>query len=248
MNLPEGLEPAREFVQEHHPDKWQEIVIYDSMSPAAKKSAIRLNALGSLFYFSKVVLGHNRLSRSLHAYMCGELERDTVRLVMEIPRDHFKTTVASVSAPMWWALDFSANDEDLMCALGYGESFVRWMRRAHYSSTRTLIASETISNARKIGVKIDGHYSSNAIFRYLFPKIIPKDTARWNQDSMTHSRLDGEYHGEGTYDFIGVKGALQSRHYNRQIIDDPVGEKAINSELVMEGTIDWVRKLPGAFD
>lgn len=246
--IPEGLEAVRDRVQENHPRKWQEITLYDSMSPGAKKASIRLNALGSLYYFSRVVLGHSRLSPNLHGYMCRELERDTLRLVMEIPRDHFKTTVASVSAPMWWALDYSSEDEDLMSALGYPEEWIRWMKRAHYSSTRTMIASETIGNARKIGVKIDGHYSSNAVFRFLFPRIIPKDTARWNQDSMTHNRLDGEYHGEGTYDFIGVKGALQSRHYNRQIIDDAVGEKAINSDIVMETTIDWVKKLPGAFD
>jgi hypothetical protein len=32
------------------------------------------------------------------------------------------------------------------------------------------------------------------------------------------------------------------------VIDDPVGEKAINSDLVMETTIGWIQKLPGAFD
>lgn len=248
MTLIEGLEPVRDFVEQTKPSKWQEIVIHDDLSAAAKRAALRLNALGSLYYFSRNILGHLRLSPKLHGYICGELERDTLRMVLEIPRDHFKTSLASVSAPMWWALDYSTEDEDLMISLGYSEEWLRWMRRAHYSSTRTLIASETIANARKIGVKIDGHYKSNAIFRMLFPRIIPKNFDRWNQDSMTHNRLDGEYHGEGTYDFIGVKGALQSRHYNRQVIDDAVGEKAINSELVMESTIDWVRKLPGAFD
>jgi hypothetical protein len=246
--LPPGLEPIRDALQANPPTKWQEVPIYDDASSAAKKAALRLNALGSLFFFSKYVLGHTRLSSNLHGYMCSQLEQDTVRLVMEIPRDHFKTTIASVSAPMWWALPFTAEDEDLMYQLGYGEEWMRWMRRAHNPYTRTLVASETIQNARKIGVKIDGHYNSNAHFRFLFPSIIPKDTARWSQDSMTHNRPPGEYHGEGTFDFIGVKGALQSRHYDRQVIDDPVGEKAINSELVMEGTIDWIRKLPGAFD
>jgi hypothetical protein len=248
VSVPEGLESERDFVQENSPTAWHEIVICDTDSSEAKVAAMRLNALGSLFFFSYHILRHFRLSRNLHAYMCKELERDTLRLGMEIPRDHFKTTVASVSAPMWWALPFTAEDEDLMCALGYSEEWIRWMQRAHHSSTRTMIASETIGNARKIGVKIDGHYSSNRVFRDLFKSILPKDTARWNQDSMTHNRLDGEYHGEGTFDFIGVKGALQSRHYNRQVIDDAVGEKAINSEVVMETTIDWVKKLPGAFD
>jgi len=248
MALPEGLEAVRDANLESPPLKWKEIPIYDDASESAKKAALRLNALGSLFYFSKIVLGHSRLSKNLHGYMCGELENDTVRLVMEIPRDHFKTTIASVSAPMWWALPFTRQDEDLMGQLGYGDKWMEWMRRAHNPHTRTLIASETIMNARKIGVKIDGHYHSNSFFRFLFPSIIPKDTARWNQDSMTHNRPPGEYHGEGTFDLIGVKGALQSRHYDRQVLDDLVGEKAISSELVLESTIDWVRKLPGAFD
>jgi hypothetical protein len=248
MDVLPGLEPTRDLIEEIQPVRWQIIPIDDLTSQHTKRAAIRLNALGSLFYFAKTVLGYSRFSDGLHAYICRELERESIRLVMEIPRDHFKTTVASVSAPMWWALPFTSEDEDLMCALGYGPEWIRWMQRAHFSSTRTLIASETISNARKIGVKIDGHYYQNDLFRFLFHSILPKDTARWNQDSMTHNRLDGEYHGEGTYDFIGVRGALQSRHYNRHVIDDAVGEKAINSDLVMTTTIDWVKKLPGAFD
>jgi hypothetical protein len=248
MNLPPGLEPVRDHIQEIHPNKWQEITIFDDMSATAKAASVRLNSLGSLFYFSKVVLGHSRLSPQLHGYMCRELERDTLRLVMEIPRDHFKTTVASVSAPMWWALPFSSEDEDLMSSLGYSVEWIRWMKRAHYSSTRTLIASEVIGNARKIGSKISLHYESNAVFRFLFPSIIPKDSNRWNQDSMSHNRMDGVYHGEGTYDVIGVKGALQSRHYDRIVEDDLVGEKAILSDNVMESTIEWHKKLPGAFD
>src|SRR5271157_4446650 len=227
--------------------KWQEIPVLDSLSSDAKRGAIRLNALGSLFYFSKIVLGHSRLS-DFHRYMCSRLERYTVRMVFEIPRDHFKTTIGSVSAPMWWSLPMTGKDEDLMLTLGYDDDWIKWMHRAHDPGTRTLIGSETIGNARKIGTKIGGHYESNALFRLLFPEILPKGTEKWNQDSMTHRRPHGVYHGEGTYDFIGVKGALQSRHYDRQVIDDPVGEKAINSDLVMDTTIDWVRKLPGAFD
>jgi hypothetical protein len=228
--------------------RWQTIELTDSMSTSVKKAAVRLNAMGSLFWFSKYVLMHNRLSPNFHGLLCRDLEHDSLRLALEVPRDHFKTTLASVSCPMWWALPFNDDDEELMRKLGYGDPWIRWMRRAHYSSTRTMIASEVLGNARKIGAKISGHYESNALFRMLFPEIIPKKTDKWNQDSMTQNRLDNEYHGEGTFDFIGVKGALQSRHYDRQVIDDPVGEKAINSDLVMDTTIQWIQKLPGAFD
>ncbi len=227
--------------------KWQEIPVHPTLSEAAKQSAIRLNSLGSGFYFSKIVLGHSRLS-GFHRYCFSRFERMTLRMLFESPRDHFKTSCGSVTLPMWWALPFTPADEDYMLKLGYDDEWLRWMHRAHNPGTRTLIASETIGNARKIGTKIDGHYKSNSLFRWLFPEIIPKGTEKWNQDSMTHRRPAGCYHGEGTYDLIGVKGALQSRHYDRQVIDDPVGEKAINSDLVMETTIDWIRKLPGAFD
>lgn len=250
MTLPSGLESVAEQIQEQNSlsQRWKEIPITSAMSDEAKRCAFRLNSFGSLFFFSKFILNHNLLSPNLHGYMCRELECEILRLALEVPRAHYKTTIASISAPMWWGLPFSYQDEELMRMLGYGDAWIRWMYKAHFTSTRTLIASEVISNARKIGAKISGHYESNGLFRYLFPEILPKRSDKWNQDSMTHNRLDGVYHGEGTYDFLGVKGALQSRHYPRQVIDDPVGEKAIKSDQVMEGTIDWIRKLPGAFD
>lgn len=242
---------------------WRTIRITPEMSNQAKFSAARLNSLGSLFWFSKYTLRHSRLSPNLHGYLCGQLETDSLRLALEVPRDMFKTTLASVSGSMWWALPFTDKDEELMRALGYDDSWIGWMKRAHDPCTRTLIASETIDNAAKIGLRIDGHYRSNSLFRELFAEIIPRDSdqwgpegnrgkkkRRWNLHSMTHNRPDGVQspHGEGTYDLIGVKGALQSRHYTRQIVDDPVGEKAIKSDMVMRDTCEWIKKLAGASD
>ena len=107
------------------PQRWKTIAIEPDWKPETKKAALRLNGLGSLFYFNKTILNHNRLSPGLHGYMCSELESASLRLAMEIPRDHFKTTVASVGAPMWWALPFNDQDEELMRRLGYGDE---WMR------------------------------------------------------------------------------------------------------------------------
>lgn len=229
--------------------RWHELQVVDTMSPGAKKAAIRLNALGSLFFFSKIVLGHMKMTPSFHReFICKELESERLKAVLEIPRAHYKSTIASVSAPMWWALPFTYEDELNMRALGYRDEWIKWMNLAHSSSTRTLISSEIIKNARKFSDEIAGHYESNALFRFLFAEIIPKRTDKWNQDSRVHNRIDGIYHGEGTFDFIGASGALQSRHYDRIIEDDLVGEKAIRSDLVMEKVIDWHRKLPGAFD
>jgi len=248
--IADALDPA--------PVRWKILPVTEEMSPRIQRVLHRLNGFGSLFYFNRVILNHSRLSPNLHGYMCRELERDSLRLSLEVPRDMFKTTVASVSAPMWWALPFNDDDEEYMRRLGYGDAWIRWMRRAHYSSTRTLIASEIIDNAIKIGTRISGHYQHNAEFRFYYPEIIPKTTEelsgtgrkkdKWNAKSMTHNRVDSVYVGEGTFNFIGVKGALQSQHFERQVIDDPVGEKAIKSDIVMNDTTEWIRKLPGAFD
>ena len=56
--------------------------------------------LAALFFFARNILGYIKMSPNLHGYMCRELERDHLRLVMEIPRAHYKTSIASVSAPM----------------------------------------------------------------------------------------------------------------------------------------------------
>lgn len=212
-----------------------------------------MNSLGSLFDFEYVVLGYDRLVRHLHdVFICRELECEDLRKLIEFPRDHFKTTCATIGAPLWWALPFTEEDERAMRELGYQDSWIRWMKIAHNTCTRTLIASEIRPNARKMGDKIANHYDSNRIFKHVFSEIIPKGNEkkfRWGQDSRIHRRLsDGTYQSEGTYDFIGADVALQSNHYERIVLDDLFGEEATASETVAASLIDWYKKLPGCFD
>ena len=232
------------------PHAWTELPIDDSLSASAKKAALRLNALGSLFNFEYVVLGYTRLTRQLHdRFICKELECERIHKVIEFPRDFFKTTCATIGAPMWWALPFTEEDEKLMRQLGYGDEWIRWMKRAHNTCTRTLIASEVTKNALKMSDKIANHYLVNRLFQWLFREIQPTSAERWNQNSLIHRRLnDGTYQSEGTYDFIGAEAALQSNHYERHIEDDVVGEDAARSDTVMHGVIEWHKKLPGCFD
>jgi hypothetical protein len=153
---------------------------------------------------------------------------------------------------MWWALPFTEEDEKAMRELGYGDAWIRWMKIAHNTCTRTMIASEIRPNARKMGDKIANHYESNAIFKHVFEEIIPTSAekrTRWGQDSRIHRRLnDGTYQSDGTYDFFGAEVALQSNHYDRIILDDLFGEEATRSDAVASALIDWYRKLPGCFD
>jgi hypothetical protein len=151
---------------------------------------------------------------------------------------------------MWKALPFGQQDEDEFRAAGYGDEFIRWQRKTHNPDTRILLVSENITNAAKLGSRIRGHFESNALYRCLFPETLPDSSCTWTTYSLHCRRTKGASpHGEGTFDFIGVGGALQSRHYTGGIIqDDLVGKNAIESVVTMESTIDYHKLLLGAFE
>lgn len=211
----------------------------------------RLNSLGSLYFFIKVALRRKRLTNALHLQMCSDLEKEHLKDVYEMPRDHFKSTICTEGLPMWKALPFGDSDEAAFRSLSYGDEFIRWMRKTHNPDTRLLLVSENITNAAKLGQRIRWHYESNALYRALFPQTLPDTSCIWTNFSLHVKRPNTTTggHGEGTFDFIGVGGALQSRHYPGGIIeDDLVGRKAIESPVIMDSTIDYHKLLLGAFE
>jgi hypothetical protein len=225
------------------------------MTAEAKRLALRLNAFADLYFFARVILNFDKiqtttdLANNLHWNMCSAVMKDGLKEVIEIPRDHYKSTIYSQAFPMWRALPFSDADADLLIHLGYPAIYVEWMRREHNQDTRILLVSETQLNAQKLGTKLSSHYLNNAVFRYVFPEIIPGAADTWTNESLHQARTpSGRQHGEGTFDLIGVGGALQSRHYDILIQDDLVGKKALNSEAHMNATIEYHQLLVGAMD
>jgi hypothetical protein len=239
-------------------NSFQVIPVSDKLDQKTKKAIHRINSFGSLFYFATIVLKKSKMqvnpdrSKNLHYQMCKVVEKDGIQDVIEIPRDHFKSTIFSEALPIWRSLCFADEDEALLRSIGgnYGsDEFLLWMRRAHRQDFRWLLVSEVIKNAVKLGRRIASHYESNEIFRYIFSDILPESGGTWNNESLHHKRTSaGAVHGEGTYDFIGSGGALQSRHYDGIVEDDMVGKEAIESEIEMEKTIDYHKLLVGAFD
>lgn len=226
------------------------------------RMAHRLNGLANFYYFVIQILKKNRVQRNtdfrknLHYQMCLAVMKDGLKEVIEIPRDHYKSTIYSESYPIWRALPFTPEDEHAMRTLlatymtpGETELFVEWMHRTHNQDNRILLVSETIGNAIKLGTRLRGHYENNAMFRQVFDDILPDTSCRWKDESLQQKRTaKGLEHGEGTFDFLGVGGALQSRHYNIVIQDDLVGNDARKSEKVMKDTIEYHQLLVGAFD
>lgn len=226
-----------------------EILPIGSMpSEATKLLAYRLNSLCSLYYFIKVVLRRHRLSDNLHKPICEKLQREHLKYLLEMPRDHFKSTIGSEGLPMWRSMPVTALEEDSLAKLGYSNDFISSISRLHNRDLRTLIVTEVITNAKKLGKRIHFHYYFNDLFREVFKSVLPNSACKWTEESMTHLRSNASPHGEGTYDFIGVGGALQSRHYDLMVEDDLQGKKAADSQIVMDYTINYHQLLAGAWD
>lgn len=228
--------------------KWKMLDVPDDPKSEKFRTVVRLNALGSMFFFQKYVLQRSKLSLGLHKPILDRLEADVPRYLIELPRDHYKTTMISEGRNMWRVLPFNDVDEFMMRELGYGDDWIEWMRRAHNPARRILTVSEVILNAVKIGWRIDWHFTENTLFRHVFSDILPNSKCRWNDESKQILAPERGPNGEGTFDFIGVGAALQSRHYNDANEDDVIGKDALESDAVMEKTINYHRLLIGAFE
>lgn len=215
---------------------------------------MRLNCLGSLFYFIRIALRRKRLTEGLHLPLCKAFEREHIKDVIEMPRDHFKSTCASEGLPMWRALPMTQQDIDDFYKLGYSPEFLRWMVKAHNPDSRNLLVSGNITNAAKLGKKIRWHFESNSLYRTLFPETLPDTSCTWTDYSLHVKRPNtaassGGAHGEGTFDFLGVGSAVQSRHYNGLVVeDDLIGLKESESQALMDKSIEYHQLLVGIFE
>jgi len=213
--------------------------------------AVRLNSLGSLYYFTKHTLQKDRLT-SLHELLCSSLENEYLFMVMEVPMSHYKTTLG-IGLSIWWALSFTSRDEDLMRKLGYNDAWIRFMKAMHNQNTRTLVTHEIADQAVNIGREVDKAYRTNDIFRDAFRDILPDNTCTWNNAHKFQLRLPGADATTGTFEYRGVGQALQGIHVNSIIPDDNCGREAQQSQLrgdgrVMLDLINWFQQCGTRFD
>jgi hypothetical protein len=221
---------------------------------SAYRDAVRLNSLGSLFFFTHFVLKKHRLAR-LHWYMCSTLETEDLHLVFEIPMSHFKTTCGVEGLSMWWALAFTNRDEDLMAGLGYDDEWIRWMRAAHDQNARTLVTHETAMRVISMSKAVDEHYLHNDMFRFAFSDVIPTSETQWNNHSKMHMRDRARPSDQttATYEFRSVGQALQGIHATGIINDDSIGKAAQDNMLhgdgsIMEDVYRWWKQTTTRFD
>jgi len=173
---------------------------------------LRLQAQRSTYFMAKAVIGFHDLTPELHGEMCRWIEGPSTRKLGLVPRDHLKTSV--------WTI---ADSVRLIAA---------------DSNIRLLIANETATNASHFLRRIQAVFERAALFRWLFPELIPDlGKTKWSESEMLIPRKND--YPESTVEVMGVGGAVVSRHYKRIKLDDLVGKEASESVEVMKKTIDW---------
>jgi predicted phage terminase large subunit-like protein len=177
---------------------------------------LRERSKASFYFFAKGVLGFDWLNAKIHGPVCKLLENpDIKREIFVLPRSWLKTTLCSISYPIW--------------------------RAVHDPNIRILIAQNNQVNARAKLSVIREQFERNALLRALYPHVLPNKNSRWSSDSLCLTR--SESFPESTFECIGVRGQATSRHYNIIIEDDTVAPDFDElGEETLAPTHDDVRK------
>jgi len=168
---------------------------------------VRAKAEGSLFFTGQALLGYDKLTPHLHFEMCKVMEaaEKYKRVLMLVPRDHYKTTVCTITYPTW-----------------------RSMRNPNDAG---LVVLNTMTNAqRKIGV-IRKHWENRPLLRSLYWDRRPELSDRWNKDELCLPREKDR--DEATWTAAGYDTRVTSGHFDYIIYDDVVDEETYESAELM---------------
>jgi predicted phage terminase large subunit-like protein len=177
----------------------------------------------SFYFFVKAILGFNKIDRDIHRPICQTLQNfeKNPRVLVMLPRDWYKTTIASISYSIWRAVQ---NPE-----------------------IRILIVQNTYTNAVSKLTAIKSIFEKNELFRACYPDILPDNTCIWKADSLCVKRK-GSY-PESTFEAAGTATQVTSRHYDLIIEDDTVAPEFDSmtgvlmqpSQAEIEKAIGWHR-------
>lgn len=208
----------------------------------------------SLYYFCRLIMGYGDLTPDLHGDLTDYLGvwgyclvddvpeprwvyytdvdeandailEDYRRLMTQIPREHFKTSVGTVANSLW-----------------------QLSREPHLP---VAIFNEKQDNAKRWLRGIRELAEGNKLYQQLYRHILPPsihfaDTRtlgkswKWNDNEMN---FEGRRLGEVEYSLSahGIESATTGGHWPKMILDDLISVKHMQSQAEMERARDWVR-------
>lgn len=157
--------------------------------------SLREQSLSSLYFFAKAVLKYDWINKDIHGPLCTFLQDESSkRKLIELPRGWLKSTLCSISFPIWLSI--------------------------RNPNIRILLTQNSATNAQKKLSVIGKQWEGNELLRLLFPELLPGVNATWTADAKCLNRTAA--HAEGTYEAAGTSTRVVSRHYDVIIEDDTV--------------------------
>jgi len=191
---------------------------------------VRANCIASYSYLCELLQDdgwfdpvHKRLCDFIQYHIeQGEKEDRDVKLQITMPRGSLKTTIVTKYLPIWLTLT--------------------------QPEMRSLVATNTHTNARKKLNDIRGVFDTHKLFRALFPELLPTKKCRWTEEAAEINRERA--FAEATFECCGVGTKMEGRHYNLLIEDDTVApdESDTKEELTqpsqedIAAAIGWHKK------
>lgn len=196
-----------------------------AQTPDRVRLSMAQRGLVDTFYLATVILGYTKLTVPTHKPLCTFLDTcELLRRIIQMPRSHFKTTIVTVCHRIKGVINNPA--------------------------LRVLIVGNSQPNASKHLGKIKKQFESNTLFRWLYPERVWEDpkgsqAAEWSNRALYIP--NDALHGEPTFDAVGAKGAVVSRHYDVINPDDIIGDDEAYSDVEMDRTIEWSTGLESLF-
>jgi hypothetical protein len=144
----------------------------------------------SLYHTAKKLFGYSEITERTHGKMIAMLENDSKLKLIVVPRGCFKSSIASVSYPVW--------------------------RILKNPNLRILIDSELYSNSSKFLREIKGHLLSDKVVRLFGESYNPLN---WNEGEITVKQRT-VVKKEASITCSGIGAQKTSQHYDIIIADD----------------------------
>jgi len=161
---------------------------------------IKKAMFADLHFLTKHILGYTLLTNDIHKDLCGFVQEEGGDLLILEPRDHFKTTCASVGLIVWLIINFP--------------------------DIKILLNCKRLAKSREILGVVMQHFESNPRLRYFIGNWIGDP---WKDDAMTVNKRKRMF-TEPTVAIGGTDHEATGGHYNVIINDDLAGLKDKYSE------------------
>src|SRR6056297_2281174 len=200
------------------------IMVRGSISTYSDLETVKQTALVSLWFFTKFIAGFNgpfdQMNNHLHVDMSNfrqKLLYPGARGAMFIPRSHFKSSLCTESASAW--------------------EIYRW------ANIRIRITNAIADYAGDFMHSVKSVYDDNEIMGIIAPQLYvtnPNTQTRWNDTEMVIPGRSRSFR-EATVEYGGVGGSSEGHHYDLHVVDDLIGQKAINSMRIAAADMQRAR-------